>query len=92
MQELAAHLISRGHAGLTSRLSSETALLVGIKLMTVDAKPSRDGIARMICDSKCDRLCMPCTFKANTICLAYGQGTGCHHAGSEHEPNRNADV
>lgn len=67
-------ILARSHAGKTVRLNPETAYLVGLRLMTADTKPTRDEVARMICDSKCERLCVPCTFKANAIVRAYGQG------------------
>lgn len=73
IEELAGHLIARGHASRTVRLSSETALLVGLKLMTAEVAPTHQEVVKIICDSKCERPCVPCTFKANAIVRAYGQ-------------------
>lgn len=71
--DLAELLIARSRRQKTVTVTAETALVIGLKLMTADAKPTHDAVVRMICDSKCERGCVPCTFKANAICRAYGQ-------------------
>ena len=73
IEELAGLILARGQAGKQVRLAPETAQLVGLKLLTADAKPSHREVVGMICDSKCEHPCVPCTFKANAIVRAYGQ-------------------
>jgi len=74
--ELAEMMVARARARKRVVLSSETAYIVGLRLMTVDARPTRDAVAGMICDSKCTKLCIPCICKANVIVNAYGRGVG----------------
>ncbi|ESZ63756.1 hypothetical protein X728_09035 [Mesorhizobium sp. L103C120A0] len=71
--ELAALIIARANAGKRVTLSPDTALFVGLKLMTASAKPTAAEVALMICDSRCERPCYPCQGKANVIVAAYGQ-------------------
>mgnify|MGYP001085447803 CR=1 FL=1 len=70
--DLASLLITRANAGKTVRLRPETALFVGLKLMTVGAKPTVKEIAQVLCDSKCELPCYACTGKANVIVRLYG--------------------
>lgn len=72
--ELAALMMARSRRGKPVTVTSETALFIGLHLMTADAKPTHGDVVRMICDSKCELGCVPCTFKANAIVQAYGQG------------------
>jgi hypothetical protein len=74
--DLAALMIARSRRGKPVTVTSETALFIGLHLMTADAKPTHGAVIKMICDSKCERGCVPCTFKANAICAAYGQSVG----------------
>ncbi|ESW78158.1 hypothetical protein X772_29770 [Mesorhizobium sp. LSJC280B00] len=62
----------RANAGKRVTLSPDTALFVGLKLLTASAKPTAAEVALMICDSKCERPCYPCQGKANGIVRAYG--------------------
>lgn len=71
--DLAASLIARANAHRRAVLSPDTALFVGLKLLTASAKPTAAEVALMICDSKCERPCYPCQGKANAIVRAYGQ-------------------
>lgn len=70
--DLAELLIVRSNQGKHVRLTAETAHFIGLKLMTVAAKPTRDEIARILCSSKCERPCYACCGKANEIVRAYG--------------------
>lgn len=72
--ELGGMIVAESHVRKRVILNPDTALLIGLKLMTADAKPSHHEIIGLICDSKCERPCIPCTFKSNAICRAYGQG------------------
>jgi hypothetical protein len=74
--DLAALMIARSRRQKTVTVTSETAMVIGLHLMTADAKPTHDAVIRMICDSRCQRGCVPCTFKANAICNAYGLAIG----------------
>ena len=71
--ELAEAMISRGNARKRVVLTSETAMIVGAKLMTADAKPTRDEVAMAICSHRCERPCYPCMGKANAVVQLYGQ-------------------
>lgn len=73
LADLAALMIARSRTHKTVTVTSETAFVIGLKLMTADAKPTHDAVLKMICDSRCQHRCVPCTFKANAICAAYGQ-------------------
>lgn len=70
--ELAQLLIKRGHEKRSVRLTSQTAFYVGVRLMTADAKPTRDGVARLLCTSKCKDICYACAGTANRIVNVYG--------------------
>lgn len=70
--DLAAILLKRANERRGVRLTHETALFIGLKLMTASVKPTRDEIARIICTYKCAELCFTCTGKANEIVQAYG--------------------
>lgn len=72
-KDLAARILVNARAGKGVRLTAETAYFVGLKLMTASEKPTLADIVAVICDSKCERPCYPCTGKANVICRAYGQ-------------------
>lgn len=74
--DLAALLIARGNANRRVALSPDTALFVGLKLLTVSAKPTAAEVALMICDCKCEQPCYPCQGKANCIVRAYGHRAG----------------
>lgn len=74
--DLAALILARANAGKRVTLSADTALFVGLKLMTASAKPTAAEVALMICDSRCERPCYPCQGKANEIVRAYGQRAG----------------
>ncbi|RJG46477.1 hypothetical protein D3Y55_21010 [Mesorhizobium sp. DCY119] len=73
LTELAELLLVRGRERKSAVLGPDTAHLVGLKLLTADAKPTHKDVIEMICDSRCKDACVPCTFKANAICRAYGQ-------------------
>jgi hypothetical protein len=71
-KDLAAMLIVRGHEGRQVKLSADTALFVGLKLITVSEKPTRNEVARLLCSCKCGDLCYACLGKANMIVNRYG--------------------
>lgn len=71
-KDLASILIARGNSGRPVRLNPDTAVFVGAKLMTAAEKPTRDEIARILCSSKCGKLCCTCIGKANVVVRAYG--------------------
>lgn len=72
IEELANLILERSRAQKTVTLSADTAMFVGLKLQKVDAKPSRDDVARILCNGGCEALCYMCRGKANEICAAYG--------------------
>lgn len=74
ISELAAAIEARARSGRTVTLSAETAFQIASKLYTVDAKPTRDAIALMICRQKvkCSVGCFECTGRANVVVRAYG--------------------
>lgn len=74
IEELANMILERGRSGGRVTLTSETAYFIGLKLQQVDAKPTRDDVARILCNARCAELCYMCTGKANEICAAYGSG------------------
>lgn len=74
INDLANMILERGRSGRTVTLSDETAFFVGLKLQQVDAKPTRNELARMLCSGRCSELCYSCLSKANEICAAYGSG------------------
>lgn len=74
LSDLAAMLIVRARQRKKVVLLPDTAHVVGLHLMTAAAKPTRDDVAALICDSKCRELCIPCILKANLIAAAYGNG------------------
>lgn len=71
-KDLAALLLARAHAGRRVILLPDTAMFVGVKLMTVAEKPSREEVARVLCNSKCERPCYLCTGIANRLVRLYG--------------------
>lgn len=71
-KELGEALKERGHAGRKAVLSPETAIFVGVKLLTASKKPTRDEVAKMICGLNCKDICYTCIGKANLIVRAYG--------------------
>lgn len=73
LSDLAAMIIARSAAGKPVRLAPDTARLVGAKLMTADAKPTRDEVARLLCSQKCVEPCYYCKAKANAVVQVYGQ-------------------
>lgn len=74
IEDLANMILERSSSGRSVTLTAETAYFIGLKLQHVDAKPSRDSVARLICNARCSDLCYVCTCKANEICAAYGSG------------------
>lgn len=74
--ELAALILARANAHKRVTLSPDTAMFVGLKLMTAAAKPTAAEVALMICDSKCKSPCYPCQGKANIIVRSYGNRAG----------------
>ncbi len=74
LTDLATQMLVQSNEGKVIRLNPATSRIVAFKLMTAEAKPTRNAIARLICDSRCKTLCIPCTFKANAITAVYGQG------------------
>lgn len=72
-KDLAARILAKAAAGRGVRLTADTAYFVGLKLMTASEKPTHADIVAVLCDSKCERPCYPCSGKANMICRAYGQ-------------------
>lgn len=73
LRDLAALIIARAAAGKPVRLSPDTARVVGAKLMTADAKPTRDEVARLLCTHKCPEPCYYCRAKANGVVRVYGE-------------------
>jgi len=88
LTDLATQMLVHCNEGKMIRLNPETARLVAYKLMTAEVKPTRNAVARLICDSKCQNLCIPCTFKANAITTAYGQGSNEGTGGGNHLTDR----
>lgn len=74
IEELANMILERGRSGNRVTLTAETAYFIGLKLQKVDAKPTRNEVARLLCGGKCADLCYACISKANQICAAYGSG------------------
>ncbi len=72
-KELAELLIARANGKRIVSLTPETALFVGLKLMTASTKPTRDEVARLLCSSKCQKLCYNCRGTANLVVEVYGQ-------------------
>lgn len=71
-KELAELLIARANRKRKVTLTPETALFVGLKLMTASEKPTRDEVAKLLCNSKCLQLCYNCQGTANMIVRVYG--------------------
>lgn len=74
IEDLASMILERARSGKQVTLASDTALFIGLKLQQVDAKPTRDDVARILCNARCVEICYMCTGKANEICAAYGCG------------------
>ena len=51
----------------------DTARRVGHRLLTSQAKPSRNEIAKVICGIKCGQPCYGCIAKANAVVDLYGE-------------------
>ena len=73
LTELAELLIARANAKKPVSLTPDTAYLVGLKLMTVDTKPTRDEVAMLLCSSKCSDPCFTCRGTANIVVRVYGE-------------------
>lgn len=71
--DLAARMLVLAQAGRRVVLTPETARIVAAKLITAARKPTRNGVARLICSSKCERLCYHCLGVANMIVNEYGE-------------------
>lgn len=89
-EELAELLQQRGRTNRKAVLSPSTALYVGAKLEKESTKPTRDDIARLLCDSKCKDLCYSCLGRANIITQAYGDGMGSSHSSRRKAPSQQA--
>lgn len=71
--ELALMLIQRGHFERRGAyLTAETANFVGLRLMRNQEKPTRDEVAKLLCQRQCTNRCYECTGRANVIVSAYG--------------------
>lgn len=71
-KELAELMLARANAKKRVVLTPDTAMFVGMKLMTVSEKPTREEIARILCKAKCETCCYLCIGTANEIVHAYG--------------------
>lgn len=71
-KDIAARMLASARNGRGVRLTADTTYFVGLKLMTASEKPTHADIVAVLCDSKCERPCYPCSGKANMICRAYG--------------------
>lgn len=70
--ELAALIKARAWARKSVVLSPDTALFVAIKMETAALKPTREEVARVFCDRRCEKVCYLCSGKANLITQKYG--------------------
>lgn len=77
-QELAEQMLVLANRKERVILSPETAYYVAIRLMKAGAKPTRDEIAKELCDSKCSQPvpCYGCRGKANIVVRLYGVSGG----------------
>jgi len=71
--ELGEALLARANARKNTVLSPQTAMFVGLKLLTASKKPTRDEVARLLCSSKCQELCYSCKGTANKVVQVYGE-------------------
>lgn len=74
--ELAEQMLRLANARRRVVLSPGTAMFIAGRLMKVSAKPTRNEIAKALCDSKCPKEmapCYGCTGKANIVVSLYGE-------------------
>ncbi len=71
-RELAEMIIAKAKSGRQVTLTAETAYFVGLRLRRESQLPTREAIALLLCNVKCEQSCYICTGKANEIVAVYG--------------------
>lgn len=76
LSDLSTRMAKKAHAGMTVTLSPGTAAIVAHHLSTVEAKPTRNEVALMVCRAgskhRCAFPCTGCIAIANVVVDAYG--------------------